>query len=87
MRLTYKSLDVTDLLDGISQIKNNALIVGDNNVYLVVAATDLSNNFVGTKYTINMKGHLETEDHWKRLKAFVSRYATPGSQTKVYYLH
>ena len=77
---------IAKLFQGLGQLKTNALIIGQNNAWLVNCVTSHSHYVVGTKAVLPKNFCRRNKQGWSRIKNLLMRHASPGSQINCYCL-
>ena len=79
LSLTYRRLSLPSLLGVFGHCDVNILAIGQQNSWLINARTSHKKHFVGTKIAIGLTHKATDKTAWRKLEAFVLRYAAPGS--------
>ena len=87
IKMAYRQMSVPKLLALFGRAKENLLLIGSHNCWLINAKTFLPRRFVGTRLAAGMTRLANSEVTWKRLNEFVKRYAAPNATVKVFCLH
>ena len=85
--LTYKKIDVANLLSLLSHTKVNMLVIGRHNSWVINARAIHKNQFVGTRGAVGLTNKAGNMSMWSRLKNLTLKYAAPGSAINVFYLY
>ena len=85
--IIYRSLHVPTLLELLGRSKENLLIIGTQNSWLINARTTSDRRFVGTRRAFGLTPLANSQLIWQKLEAFAQRFTAPGARVKVYCLH
>ena len=86
LKLVYRKLSIFNLIQNLSQVRNNLLAIGVKTVWLINCATTANDHFVGTCRATELKLPFENNDKWKQLRDFVLRFASPGATINTFIL-
>ena len=75
------------LVGRIGLCKVNILAIGKSKSWIVNARTAHARHFIGTELSHGLTRRAKNHDVWRKLEAFVLRYAAPGSLLPVFCLH
>lgn len=83
----YRKLSLPTLLGHLGMCSYNSMVIGRYNTWMVTARTSHKRHFIGTKYTLGLSKSVIGAQIWRRLEAFVLRYASRGSTTRIFCLN
>ena len=75
------------LIGRVGLCKVNVLAIGKTKSWIVNTQTAHARHFVGTELSLGLTRRAGNAHVWKKLQAFVLRYAAPGSLVRVFCLH
>ena len=85
--MAYRQMSLPKLLTLFGRAKENLLIIGRHNCWIVNAKTFHRRIFVGSRLATGMTKLANSKVTWQRLENFVKRYAAPNAIVKVHCLH
>ena len=85
--MAYRQMCLPKLLTLIGRAKENLLLVGRHNCWLVNARTFHPRKYIGSHLATGMTRLANSDVTWQKLENFVKRYAAPNATVKVHCLH
>ena len=85
--MAYRQLSLPRLLTLFGRARENLLVIGRHNCWLVNCRTFHARHFVGTRLAAGVTTLANSEVAWRGLVKFVKRYAAPNATVKVHCLH
>ena len=79
LTLTYRRLVMHRFMKRLGSCKENLLVIGTLNSWIINARTAIPCRLVGTRLPIGLTTSSSNKSHWKLLENFVQRYAAPDA--------